>query len=90
MPKRDIASCSSGQVLLRPQSSEPICAKTVLIECVSAFDRSVAPKRSPLSLWIACPYSVNVPVSTKRLVGVNLPLASAAAAVMTLNVEPGG
>ena len=40
LPKRDIASCSSGQRLAAPASSEPIWAKIVLIECVSAFDRS--------------------------------------------------
>jgi hypothetical protein len=90
MPKRAMDCCRSRQ-RSRGQRVAPICANTVLMDFVSAKPRSNEPgKRSPLSLWIAWPYSRNVPGSVKVEVGWYLPLSSAVAAVITLNVDPGG
>src|SRR5215831_16887772 len=65
-------------------------AHTVLTEKVSAVVRSMLPKLWLLSFWSGTPEMVlgESPLTTEF--GVYFPLSIAAAAVTTLNVEPGG
>ena len=71
-------------------SRSPTCAQTVLTEFVSAVVSVTGPKSSLPKLESGTPPIVfgELPLSTES--GVKRPLSSAAVAVTTLNVEPGG
>ena len=57
---------------------------------MSASDRDTTPALSPPALQSGTVCTVmQVPCPLIRVLGVNLPLSSAAVAVTTLNVEPG-
>ncbi len=76
--------------IVSPPSFSPTCAKTVLTEWVSASVSEMSPKSSPPSFARGTP-EILIPLSpliTES--GVNWPLSSAAAAVTTFIVEPGG
>ena len=75
---------------MRPPSFSPTSAQTVLIEFVSANVRSTSPKSSPPKLLSGTPEIVLPLRAVTRESGVYCPLSSAAAAVTTFIVEPGG
>ena len=68
----------------------PTCAQTVFTELVSASVRLIGPKSSPPELASGTPLTSRGDEPSTTESGVYLPLSSAAAAVTTLNVEPGG
>ena len=75
--------------VLRPTSS-PTWAKTVLTEFVSASVNEIGPKFSPPKFASGTPLKVCGEAPSMIDSGVTLPVSSAAVAVTTLNVEPGG
>ena len=62
----------------------------MLTELVSASVREMGPKLCPPELASGAPLIVLGEEPSMIVSGVTLPLSSAAAAVTTLNVEPGG
>ena len=75
---------------MRPPSFSPTSAQTVLTEFVSANVRSMSPKDSPPKLFSGTP-EISLPFSPlTRESGRYWPLSSAAAAVTTFIVDPGG
>src|ERR1700758_3419042 len=76
-------------IVARPTCSAT-CAHTVLTENVSAVVRSMFPKLWLLSFWSGTPEIVLGELPSTTEFGVYCPLSMAAAAVTTLNVEPGG
>ena len=73
----------------RPMVS-PTWAKTVLTELVSASVNEIGPKLVPPAFASGTPLIVFGDEPSITVSGVTLPLSSAAVAVTTLNVEPGG
>ena len=73
----------------RPISS-PTWAKTVFTELVSASVKEIAPKLWPPEFSSGTPEIVLGDEPSMIDSGLTLPLSSAAAAVTTLKVEPGG
>ncbi len=76
--------------MVRFPTRSPTSPQTVLTELVSACVRVTGPKSSPPKFASGTP-----PISLGELpsttdCGVNFPESSAAVAVTTLNVEPGG
>ncbi len=68
----------------------PTCAHTVFTELVRASVRLIGPKLAPPELASGAPLIVRGEEPSTTESGVNLPESSAAAAVTTLKVEPGG
>ncbi len=73
----------------RPTSS-PTCANTVLTEFVSASVNEIGPKLWPPEFSSGTPEIVFGEEPSMIESGRTRPVSSAAAAVTTLNVEPGG
>src|ERR671923_1509229 len=73
----------------RPTRS-PTWAKTVLTELVSASVKLIGPKLCPPAFSSGTPLMVLGEDPSITVVGVTLPLSSAAVAVTALKVEPGG
>src|SRR3954469_9656006 len=71
-------------------SFSPISPKTVLTECVRASVSEIEAKFSPPKLASGTPLITLLFLPLICDCGVYLPESSAAAAVTTLNVEPGG
>src|SRR5947209_7730278 len=70
-------------------SATPICAKTVLTDCVNAFVSEMGPGLSPLKLCRGTPLMILLSLPSITESGVYRPESSAAAAVTTLKVDPG-
>src|SRR5947209_15289002 len=77
-------------VIVPRPSCSPTWAQTVFTENVSASVRLVGPKLWLLSFESGTPEMVTGELPLTVESGVKRPLSSAAAAVTTLNVEPGG
>ena len=75
---------------MRLPSRSATCAQTVFTEKVSAVVRSISPNGWLLSLDSGTPEIVTGELPLTTEFGVYEPLSIAAAAVTTLNVEPGG
>ena len=71
-------------------SFTPTCAQTVFTECVSAVVSEMSPNCSPPKLDSGTPSITLGDFPLRNELGVNLPLSSAAVAVTTLKVDPGG
>ncbi len=71
-----------------PKSS-PRRANAVFTENVSASVKETAPPASPSMFWSGAPPMIAGELPSRTDSGVSSPLSSAAAAVTTLNVEPG-
>jgi hypothetical protein len=68
----------------------PTCAHTVLTEFVSASVMLIGPKSSPPAFSSGTPLIVLGEEPSITVSGLMAPLSSAAVAVTTLKVEPGG
>src|SRR6266480_4103664 len=71
-------------------SFSPICAHHVLTELVRAVVMSMSPNCSPPEFESGTPSMVFGELPLRTELGVNWPLSSAAVAVTTFIVDPGG
>ena len=71
-------------------TSSPTCANTVLTEFVSASVNEIGPKLCPPEFSSGTPLISFGDEPSMTVSGVTAPVSSAAVAVTTLKVEPGG